>query len=161
MPRSNLPGLQSDADGTSFFPSFQREMNRLFDQFRSGFPMPEIAEATTFGAPLFPAMDIVETEGALKISAEVPGVKEDDLDVSIAGDLLVIKGEKSAEHEETEDNFHTIERRYGSFRRQIKLGFSPDEEGVNVRFKDGVLKLDIAKPAAAKAEVRKIKISNG
>ncbi len=141
-----------------FFPSLQREMNRLFDQFRAGFPVADNLPSAVFGAGGFPAIDVVDKGDALEVSAELPGVKEDDLDVSISGDVLTLKGEKSYDHEEKEENFHRIERRYGSFRRHIPLGFTPENGAVNADFSDGILKLKIAKPAEAKAEVQKIDI---
>ncbi|MBW4706297.1 Hsp20/alpha crystallin family protein [Roseobacter sp. YSTF-M11] len=161
MPRHTLPSLHSESGGSLFFPSFQKEINRLIDQFRTGFPMPDTAEQPVFSTPLFPAVDIVDTDEAMEISAEVPGVRQEDLEATITGDILTLKGEKSSDHEESEDSFHRIERRYGSFRRQIPLGFSPEEDAVSASFANGVLKLRVAKPVTAKAEVRKIDISNG
>ena len=159
MPRHPLPGVRSEADTSPFFPSFQREMNRLIDQFRSGFPHPETTEAPAFGAVLFPAIDVIELDDAVEISAEVPGVREEDLDVFISGEVLTLKGEKSSEHKDEREGYHRIERQYGSFRRQISLGFHPEDSAVEARFSDGVLKLHIAKPSAVKAGVRKIDIS--
>ncbi|NNE88194.1 MAG: Hsp20/alpha crystallin family protein [Silicimonas sp.] len=89
MARQNLPETQSES---AFFPSLQKEMNRLFDQFRTGFPMSENTLPSVFGAGMFPAIDVVDTDDAMEISAEVPGVSEDDLDVSITGDVLTLKG---------------------------------------------------------------------
>lgn len=158
MSRHNLPQSRSNAGGYSFLPSFQKEMNKFLDQFKSSFPMMDEEANDMFSEPSFPAMDIVETEDAVDISAEVPGVKEEDLDVSISGDALILKGEKSAEYEKKDDSYHRIERRYGSFRRQIPLGFSPENDAVQAEFGDGVLKLHIAKPATSKVEVQKIDI---
>ena len=155
MARQTLPEKQSE---TAFFPSLQKEMNRLFDQFRTGFPMSEDTLPSVFGATMFPAIDVVDTDEAMEISAEVPGVSEDDLDVSIKGDVLTLKGKKSSDHEEKEDNYHLIERKYGSFRRQIPLGFTPENGAVKADFKDAILKLNIAKPAKSKADVQKINI---
>ena len=158
MFRQSLPQTRQNADGPAFFSSFQKEMNRLLEQFRTGFPMPDAETRDIFTAPSFPAIDVIETDDGLEISAEVPGVKEDEMDVTISGANLVIKGEKSADHEIEEDNYHMVERRYGSFRRHIPLGFTPAEDAVEAEFKDGILKLRIAKPAAAKADVQKIDI---
>lgn len=160
MTRRTLPSLQSVTGGSPLFPSFQREMNRLFDQFRAGFPLPETSDDALFTAAAFPAIDIVETDGAIEISAEVPGVSEEDLEATIAGDTLILKGEKSSDHEETEDSYHRIERHYGSFRRQIPLGFSPEDDAVDAKFTAGVLKIRVSKPQAAVSGVRKIDISN-
>ncbi|MFL4471113.1 Hsp20/alpha crystallin family protein [Tateyamaria armeniaca] len=158
MSRPSLPQSREDAMSHAFFPSFQKEMNRLLDQFRSGFPMLDDDARQASSETAFPAIDVVETDDGFGISAEVPGVKEEDLEVSVSGQTLILKGEKSAEHESEQDSFHLVERRYGSFRRQIPLGFTPEEGTVDAEFADGILKLHIAKPAAAKAAVQKIDI---
>ncbi|NNE82131.1 MAG: Hsp20/alpha crystallin family protein [Silicimonas sp.] len=158
MTRRTLPRMLSETSETAFFPNLQKEMNRLFDQFRAGYPAPEAANRSVFGAVGFPAIDVVDTDDVLEISAEVPGVKENDLDVTITRDLLTLKGEKSSDHEEDEENFHLIERQYGSFRRQIPLGFTPEEGAVTADFKDGILNLKIRKPANAQPDVQKISI---
>jgi HSP20 family protein len=158
MSRQTLPQTNRSAGDPALFPSLQKEMNRLFDQFKSNFPMLDDEGQSFFTGLTFPAIDVVETGDAIEVSAEVPGVKEDDLDVTVSGQILVLKGEKSKDHEEKEDGYHRIERRYGSFRRQIPLGFAPDDGAVKADFADGVLKLSIAKPSAAKAAVQKINI---
>ncbi|MBD3665408.1 Hsp20/alpha crystallin family protein [Sulfitobacter aestuariivivens] len=158
MSRQTLPQSTRSAGEPALFPSLQKEMNRLFDQFKSNFPMLEDDGQSFFAGSSFPAIDVVETDDAIEVSAEVPGVKEDDLDVTVSGELLVLKGEKSADHEEKQEGHHRIERRYGSFRRQIPLGFTPDDGAVKADFSDGILKLSIAKPPAAKAAVQKINI---
>lgn len=158
MSRQTLPQTNRSAGEPALFPSLQKEMNRLFEQFKFGFPMLQDDGLSFFDAPSFPAIDVVETDDAIEVSAEVPGVKEDDLDVTVSGETLVLKGEKSADHEEKEDGYHRIERRYGSFRRQIPLGFAPDDGAVSADFADGILKLNIAKPPATKAAVKRIDI---
>ena len=158
MSRNSLPNKLPEASESSFFPNLQREMNRLFEQFRTGYPFPDVANRSVFGTAGFPAIDVVDTDEVLKVSAEVPGVKEEDLDVSISGEVLTLKGEKSSDHEEKEDNYHRIERQYGSFRRQIPLGFTPEEGAVKASFKDGILSLTIKKPANVKSGVQKIAI---
>lgn len=142
-----------------FFHTMQREMNQFLDRFRGPAPSTpgEFFEALTTG--VFPAIDVVETDTSMEITAEMPGVKESDLDISIAKNTLVLKGEKSSDHEEKDHEFHVVERRYGSFRRQVPLGFTPAEGAVQATFADGVLKLVIAKPEEAKSTVQKINIS--
>ena len=149
MPRPHMPSLFSDTP-SPFFRSFQKEMADFMDQFRG-----------TEGADtaLMPAVDVAETDGALEITAEVPGVAEDDLDVSIHGDVLTLKGHKASDREEKEKDYHLVERRYGAFRRQIPLGFVPDQGAVDAAFSDGVLRLKITKPDTPEASVQKIKVS--
>lgn len=158
MSRQTLPQNNRSSSETALFPTLQKEMNRLLDQFKPSFPMLDDEGHSLFAGPSFPAVDVVETEDAIEVSAEVPGVKEDDLDVTVSGETLILKGEKSADHEEKEDGYHLIERRYGSFRRQIPLGFSPEDGAVKADFADGVLKLNIAKPPTAKTPIQKIDI---
>ena len=150
--RATLP------EETMIFPSLQREMNRLFDQFRTGFPTSGNLTSSVFGTSGFPAIDVVDSGDALEVSAELPGVKEDELDVSISGEILTLKGEKTYDHEEKDEDFQRIERRFGSFRRHISLGFTPENDAVSAEFSDGVLKLKITKPATSKPKIHKIDI---
>lgn len=158
MAKQAVEKRQTQSNESVLFPSLQAEMNRLFDQFRVGFPMADNLPSAFFGSGGFPAVDVVDKGDAIEVSAELPGVKEEDLDVSVSGEILTLKGEKSDDHEEKEENFHRIERRYGSFRRQIPLGFAPDNGAVSASYADGILKLTIAKPATAKPQVQKIDI---
>lgn len=161
MSRQNLPELTTTGDGSAFFPSLQKEMNRLFDQFRNGFPTPDTHWPAAFTGASFPAIDVIEKDDAIEISAELPGVSEDEVDVSISGDVLTLKGKKEAKHEQKEDDLHVVERRYGSFRRQVPLGFTPGDDAVDAQFSEGVLKLTIAKPAETQAATKKINIKKG
>jgi HSP20 family protein len=158
MPRQSLPQTKPDAREAAFFPPFENEINRLVDQFRSGFSSANEYAHSIFSGPVFPAIDVVETKDAIEISAEVPGIKKDDLDATISGKTLILKGEKSSGHEQNQDNYHLIEGRYGSFRHQVPLGFIPDAGAIDANFADGFLKLRIAKPTTAKAKVQKINI---
>ena len=158
MPRQSLPQTQPDAHEAAFFPPFENEMNRLVNQFRSGFPSADEYAHSIFSGPVFPAIDVVETKDAIEISAEVPGVKRDDLDATILGKTLILKGEKSCDREQNQDNYHLIEGRYGSFRHQVPLGFIPEEGAVDANFVNGFLKLRITKPTTPKAQVQKINI---
>lgn len=158
MADRTLPQEKADTDGSMLFPSLQKEMNQLFDQFRAGFPFSEDLAPANFRAGVFPAIDVVDNDDVVEVSAEVPGVKEDDLDVSISGEVLTLKGEKSYDREEKEDNYHRMERQYGSFRRQIPLGFAPESGATEAEFADGILKLRIKKPATVKSDVQKIDI---
>lgn len=141
-----------------FFEQLQQEMERLFDRFR-GYPTITTALPDNgFGSWLSPAIDITETPNTLEVTADIPGVAADDLDVSLNGDLLVIKGEKSETHKTDEADYHLHERSYGSFHRQIPLNFTPKDDAIDAKFKDGVLKLTITKPPEAKTANRKISI---
>lgn len=141
-----------------FFQSMQKEMNQFLDKFRGIQPSPPGTFFEALSEPLFPAIDVAETDDAVEITAEIPGVSEDDLDISISQNMLTLKGEKSSDHEEKEKDYQLVERRYGSFQRRLDLGFTPEEGAVDASFDKGVLKMKIAKPAEAKNAVQKIKI---
>ncbi|MBJ3763699.1 Hsp20/alpha crystallin family protein [Maribius pontilimi] len=149
--QKNLPQTADDPIGWPLIQSFQSELNRMFDRFN----------ANPFGIEhkLMPALDVAETDNAVEITAEIPGVKSEDLDVSIVDDTLILKGRKSDEREESGKDWHHVERSFGSFRRRVPLGFSPKDGEVDASFKDGVLTLKIAKPAEAKQVARKIEIA--
>ncbi len=101
---------------------------------------------------------MAETDDAVEITADIPGVDADNLDVSLNGEMLTIKGEKSDERTKDDKNYHMSERSYGSFYRQIPLGFTPTDDAIDGHFADGVLKVTIPKPADVKAANRKIAI---
>jgi HSP20 family protein len=162
MKRQNLPETTMTETGQSpFFRSLQNEIERVFDRFRS----PDLMSASDLfslsGDRLVPALDVAETDTAVEITAEIPGVEEKDLDISVTDGVLTLKGEKSSDREEKDKDYHMVERRYGSFRRSVPLGFMPDDGKVAATFKDGVLKLRIEKPAESKARTHKIKIEKG
>lgn len=99
---------------------------------------------------LSPRVDVVENENAILVTAELPGVKADEVELTVEGDTLTLRGEKKEEHEEKEKNHHRVERRYGSFSRSIHLPSSVDPEKVVARSKDGVLTIEIPKREDAK-----------
>ncbi|MCE8005956.1 Hsp20/alpha crystallin family protein [Aestuariivita sp.] len=158
MSRQTLPGLFSNSDTPAFLRSMQQEVNQMLERFRSGQPERLTEFLSANGASDFPAIDVAETDDAIEITAEVPGMEEDDLDVSVAGGVLTLKGEKSSDREESDKDYYLVERRYGAFRRQVPLGFAPEDGAVTAEFRDGLLKLTIAKPAETKAAVQKIDI---
>jgi HSP20 family protein len=86
-----------------------------------------------------PAVDIDETEKEMVVTAELPGVTEKDLEVSLAGDVLTVKGEKKAEHQQKDSESYYMERRFGSFARSVRLPFDTTDERVEAKFKNGVL----------------------
>lgn len=153
MSRKHLTDRRSEAGVWPFLHSFQTEMNNLFERFNGG-------PVGAFGRdlPMMPAIDVAETDDAIEVSAEIPGVSKDDLEVSVANDTLVIRGEKSKAREDSDKDWRLVERHYGSFRRHVPLGFTPEDGKVDARFADGVLKLRIEKPKDAAAQARKIEI---
>jgi len=149
MSKKNMIEARTDITGWPFLQSFQSEMNNLFDRFNGGFGR---------DLQLLPAIDVAETDDAVEVSADIPGVAKDDLEVTVANDMLVIKGKKSDAREDKSKDWHLVERSYGSFRRQLALGFTPEDGKVEASFADGVLKLRIEKPKTVAAQNRRIEI---
>jgi HSP20 family protein len=112
-------------------------------------------ELMTSGA-FIPPVDIYENENSLSLRFEVPGMKEEDLDIRLENSTLTVRGERKFEHEEKEENFHRIERRYGSFSRSFTLPNSVDPEKVKADYKDGILAIELVKRAEAKPKQIKV-----
>lgn len=129
----------------------QQEMNRLFDEFfgerRTGLA----------GGGWSPAVDVSETETSLTIRSELPGMTQENIELNLQDNVLTLKGEKSQEEKEDQENFHRIERSYGSFSRSFSLPANVDQEKVEATFKNGVL--EIVLPKAEEAMPKKIAIS--
>jgi len=160
MAQQKLPEkVTEDSDPMPFFSSLQKEIERVFDQFRDPFAFSARDALAVSRNRMMPALDISETADAIEITAELPGVKEADLDVSISDGVLVLKAEKSEATDEKKKDYRLVERRYGSFRRSVPLGFDPDTAKVKAVFKDGILTLHIEKPADTIAKTKKIEIS--
>lgn len=134
------------------FMSLQREMNRLFDDALRG--LPAISGETK--TAMMPSMDIKETDKAIEVQTELPGVDQKDVDVTYANGVLTIKGEK-AEKEERKAGFHLSERNYGSFYRAVQID-DVDADKIGAKFDKGVLTVTLPKLPAAQASTKKIEI---
>jgi HSP20 family protein len=137
--------------------TIQTEMNRLFNTF---FDTPAPQGAT--GTPLrrwIPAMDLLETEDAFVLRADLPGLSEGDVNLELEDNVLTISGERKAEHEERKEGYYRVERAWGSFSRSLTLpeGINPD--GVQASFDRGVLEVRVPKPEQRKP--RKVAITVG
>ncbi|MEW6357748.1 MAG: Hsp20/alpha crystallin family protein [Planctomycetota bacterium] len=133
--------------------SLRNEMNRLFENFfGSGMNIEPV-----FGAGWSPALDISETENAVTVKAELPGVDAKDVDVSLSGDVLTIKGEKKEEKEEKERSYHRVERSYGSFSRTLRLPATVDADKIEASFDKGVLEITMPKKEEQKGKKIEIK----
>ena len=141
--------------------AIQNEMNRLFDQFFSDaipFPAQLVARQT---ADFLPRIDISETETDFKVSAELPGMDEKDIQIRLEKDALLLSGEKKSEVEEKEKTYHRVERSYGSFERVIPFNTQLDEQNVSAVFKNGVLTVTLPKAKEAIRTSRNIEIKKG
>jgi HSP20 family protein len=131
------------------FGALQQEIDRVFDNFVSwrGF------DRTAFT----PSMEVTETDKEIEVSTELPGMDEKDVEISVANDILTIRGEKRAEKEEKKKSYRLIERSYGSFERSLALPPGLNADAVKAKMSKGVLKVTLPKPPAAQAQ--KIQIS--
>ena len=107
-----------------------------------------------------PPVDIYEDEHKIVLKLEVPGTKQEDLDVRLENNTLTVRGERKFEKEEKEENFHRIERRYGTFYRAFTLPTTVDSENVKASYDSGVLKLELNKKAEAKPKQIKIGVTS-
>lgn len=127
--------------------------------FESGFNLEPLAESLGW----MPAMEIVEKDDAFVVTAEVPGINAKDVDISIDDSVLTLSGEKKEEKEEGKEGskFHMWERRYGSFRRSFTLPQAVEADRITAKATDGILTVTLPKTKKAKAQGRKIPVTNG
>ena len=132
--------------------SIQNELNRLFGR--------------TFGveggdemraAAWMPPVDVAETQNRFVITAELPGMRPEDVDISVENSVLRIQGERRFYQERNEEDFHRIERRFGSFARSITLPSTADPEGIRASFDAGVLTIEVPKKEEAKPKKIEVK----
>ena len=141
-PRTNdVWGLQSD-------------INRLFDAFMTPFERTEMKNAVS------PKLDIAELKDKYEIKAELPGIDEKDINLSVEDGLLTISGEKKAETEEKDKGYYLKECSYGTFSRSVRLPDNIADDKISAQFKKGVLVIDMPKTQQSQSKVRKIAISS-
>lgn len=132
------------------FGSLQREMDRVFDDFGRGF------EAWN-GRDLTPKFDVSETDSEIDITAELPGLEEKDVDVSLSDGALTISGEKKADKEKKGKDYWYAERSYGAFSRRLPMPPGVDASSVKASMAKGVLSVTVTKPAGAAAKKIEVK----
>jgi len=152
------------------FLALRSEMDRLFDRFTSGFGFPTLGRMLNVEpawrsawpfADSVPAVDVTENNTGYKITAELPGMAEKDIEVTVTDEMLTIKGEKRVEHEEKGENRYLSERSYGSFQRSFALPRGVDREKVNANFANGVLTVTLPKTQEAQKQEKKIEVKAG
>ena len=132
--------------------ALQNRVNNLFREFNEG-------DSPLTTASFVPAVDVYEDNQKVVLKLEVPGTEEKDLDVRVENHTLTVKGERRFEKEEKQENFHRIERRYGSFYRAFTLPQTVDTEHINATYSAGVLKLELNKKP--EAQPKQIKVNVG
>ena len=126
--------------------SLHNEMGRIFGDLFA----PHEGGTDTEEISWIPTVDVSETENGYEIRAELPGISENDVNVSVTDNVLTIKGEKRQEAETDGKNYHRVERRYGSFQRSFTLPRHTETDAIKAEYKDGVLTLGIPKAEVAK-----------
>jgi HSP20 family protein len=133
----------------------RNEVDHLFDRFFDWRPFGGLLE----GGAWNPALDISETPNQVVVKAELPGMDPKEIDISLRDNVLTLKGERKQEKEEKEENYHRVERSYGSFMRSFRLPAEVATDKVNATYKDGVLTVKLHK--TAKSAAKKIEIKAG
>ncbi len=134
--------------------SLQTSMNRLLDDFTGGFGN----VAPWGGAEFAPALDVAETPDSVRVRCEIPGIDPGEVDVSVTGNTLTIRGEKKTEDEQKGENYHRIERRYGQFVRTVELPSAIDAGKVEATCRNGVLTITLPKHEAARPRSIDVKV---
>ena len=148
-----LPRLPASRPGSSpdLFGTLQREVNRVFDQMFGG-------TASSPLAAFAPSVEMKETEQGIVVTAELPGMDEKEIEISLEGELLTIAGEKRQEKTEEDAGIHLSERSYGSFRRSLRLPWAADPAQASAGFDKGVLTVTLQRPAEMKPTANRIPI---
>jgi HSP20 family protein len=136
--------------------ALQNRLNSLFDDFTRG--QGEQDALTT--AAFVPPVDIYEDEHKVVLKLEVPGIKQDELDIRVENNTLTVRGERKFEKEEKQENFHRIERRYGSFYRAFTVPSTVDTDSVQASYDAGILKIEMQKKAEAKPKQIKVNVGS-
>jgi len=155
---NQVPSVLRDGDRDPFL-SLHREVNRLFDDVFRGFGsnLPSIVGASAFSGG-WPSVEIYDGEKEIKVTAEVPGLEEKDIEVLLDDGVLTLRGEKRSETEDKDRQFS--ERFYGRFERRIPLGYEVKDDQVDARFKNGVLTVTLPKSEKAQSQVKRIAIKS-
>lgn len=162
--RNEIPVRREDDQEHPVY-SMQREMNHIFDDFFRSWDMPSMGHSfalSPFGthdqSTAAPRIDVHETAKELRITAELPGMSEKDIDVSLSKDMITLSGEKKQEIEENVKGCYRMERSYGSFTRSIALPCDVDQDSCHASMKNGVLTISLAKAPQAQTTMKSIPI---
>ncbi|UCD70948.1 MAG: Hsp20/alpha crystallin family protein [Syntrophobacterales bacterium] len=133
--------------------NLRREMDRLWEGFFGERPFARVWEREWA-----PSLDMSETKDNFVVKAEVPGIDAKDIDISLTGDILTIRGMKKQEKDEKEEDYHLVERSYGSFSRSVRLPTEVESNKIKASYKNGILNITLPKSERVKAKEVKIKV---
>jgi HSP20 family protein len=148
--------FRSPLDGVAVL---QNRLNSIFNDFASS--NGELQNESLSAGNFIPPVDIYEDANRLVLKLEVPGIPQDDLQINLENQTLTVKGERKLVKDEKEENFHRIERRYGSFVRSFTLPATIETESAQANYENGVLSITLQKKEAAKPKQLKIEIGSG
>ena len=137
--------------------SLQNDINRAFDSFWRGFDLPWPSTSSAWSISM-PSVDVSESDKEIEVTAELPGIDEKDIDISLAECVLTIRGEKKSEVEKKEKDYYLQERTFGSIERVVPLPDTIDLDSANATFKNGVLTVKLAKKLEAAAATKRITV---
>ena len=161
-----MPDFKPPVMRGSPFSEIQRAINQIFDEFSQKIEMPgrRWSEPSPWGLDFFehhwPMIDISETDNEIQLTAELPGVNKEDLEVTIDNDRLTIRGEKKKQQEKSGQGYYRLERHYGSFHRSIPLPCEVESDQVDASFKGGILTVVLQKTRAAQERTKRIKVQS-
>jgi len=155
IPWRNRNAVDTRSQQHDPFYALHDQIDRLFDDFTRGFGMPTLANDRGFG---WPSIDVKEDDKRFCVEAELPGMDNKDVEVTLTENVLTIRGEKRVEQEDSKR--HYSERYFGQFERRIPFGTEVDADAVKASFKNGVLKVEVPKAARAQERARRIEVSN-
>lgn len=166
MAKTHATNIEKKAPPADPFTSLRSEMNKLFDDYFSGFgrympaPIRDLSPVwwDRGNGAISPAVDVSEDDKEITLTAELPGIEDKDIEVVLRDDMLTIKGEKKSAHEEKKEDFYLSERSYGAFERSFRMPETADTDKIDANFEKGVLTVHVAKKAAAKKAEKKIRI---
>ena len=137
--------------------SLQKEINKMFDRFFDDFSLDRFEDRFREG---YPRIDVTENESDIQIIADLPGIDNKDIEISLSDNILILRGENEDRVEEQNKNYYRRERSYGSFRREILLPAEVEAEKADANLKNGILKIVVPKRAESKIKSKKIEIQS-
>lgn len=142
------------------FEDLRKRINDLFEESWSGFGLTPFRPFGEGFGEVRPRVDVSETDKEIEISAELPGMDQEDVEVMVTEDRLTIRGEKKAEREQKDKGYHLVERSYGSFQRSFQLPSGIDTDKIDAGFNKGVLTVTLPKTAEAQKAAKKVAIKS-
>ncbi len=154
--RSVLPSVWKENEWPRLFGNLHNEIDRVFQDFSTAGAFPVLRTGGDLN--LTPDVNVAETDKALEITAELPGVDLKDVDVKVTDNRIIIRAEKKVEEEDKSKDYHIVERSYGKFQRSMLLPVDVDTDKVEAKFKDGILTVTLPKTTEVAEKSHKVKI---